>query len=269
VGSAGPPGPQGNTGPTGAQGLIGATGPIGPAGASGAMGPAGAQGSRGPAGPTGPTGATDGQGPAGAAGPAGTAGVGLPTNCVAGDVVVQYGGAWTCSPSGLPRYVANGDGTVTDTKTGLMWEMQTFTCAGEVTCYSNTYTWSLSSTDATADGTLFTSFMAGLNGGDYYSPALGLDVSNGAASSCFANHCDWRIPTVVELTNILSFSANPSTCVDPAFGPALGFAFWSSSTLTAFTPSIWLVAFYSISYQGPIPTARDDTYLARAVRTVR
>jgi hypothetical protein len=108
----GPPGPQGPAGPKGAAGATGQTG------ATGAQGPQGSQGA---------------QGPAGATGLRGPAGLGLPTTCVAGDNVVFHNNAWTCSPSGLPRYVVNGDGTLTDNQTGLMWELQTTACSGEIT----------------------------------------------------------------------------------------------------------------------------------------
>jgi hypothetical protein len=130
--------------------------------------------------------------------------VGLPTTCVVGDKVVYYNNAWTCTPSGLPRYVNNGDGTLTDNQTGLMWELQTSACSGEITCVNNSYSWSSSGT--AADGTLFTNFLATLNGGDYTSPAAGQDVSNGP-TACFANHCDWRIPTIAELNTIIETSA--------------------------------------------------------------
>ena len=122
---------------------------MGATGATGAAGAAGASGQQGPAGPQGPPGTN------------GTNGAGAPT-CSATDKVVSYQGALVCA-STLPRYVSNGDGTLTDRQTGLMWEIQTNTCAGEVTCYSNGYGWS--ATGSLADGTLFTSFIAGLNGG--------------------------------------------------------------------------------------------------------
>jgi hypothetical protein len=115
-------GPAGATGATGAVGATGAPGPAGPAGPIGVPGPVGPAGTQGPVGATGANGATGATGPAGAQGPIGTTGapgLGLPTTCLAGDVAIQYQGAWSCSPSGLPRYVSNGDGTLTDNQTGL------------------------------------------------------------------------------------------------------------------------------------------------------
>ena len=82
---------------------------------------------------------------------------------------MSYQGALVCASS-VPRYVANGDGTLTDNQTGLMWELQTSACSGEITCMNNIYTWS--SNLSPADGTLFTGFIAGLNGGDYATAPL-------------------------------------------------------------------------------------------------
>jgi hypothetical protein len=71
------------------------------------------------------------------------------------------------------RYIDNGDGTVSDLNTGLMWEKQTGTVAGtstgRVDDVNNTYTWSgnivPNTGDNLADGTAFTSFLATLNNG--------------------------------------------------------------------------------------------------------
>jgi hypothetical protein len=271
MGAVGPAGPQGAAGPAGAQGvqgMMGAPGPSGPAGAAGTIGPTGAAGATGAAGPAGATGP---QGPAGPQGPPGTNGTngsGTPV-CAASDSVVSYQGVLVCK-STLPRYVANGDGTVTDNQTGLMWEMQTSTCAGEVTCYTNSYTWSSSGTPA--DGTLFTSFIAGLNGGDYYSPSAGQILNNNpAVSTCFANHCDWRIPTFAELNGIVSSvpgCGSGSPCIDPTFGPTQASIYWSSSSLFD-NLQVWLVHFDFDD--GTITPYKKTsvTYGARAVRSSR
>src|SRR5213078_3571057 len=193
-GAPGAPGPQGPAGPPGA---TGATGPAGPAGATGSMGPAGPQGPAGPTGPsgakgdagaTGATGATGAQGPAGPQGPQGPSGsgTGLPA-CTAPDVAVLYNGALICK-SAVPHYLDNGDGTVTDNPTGLMWEKKSASGTGDIHDVSNTYTWSAASPYQKPDGTLFTTFVAGLNGGDYYNPTNLLDEKSASGGTCFANH---------------------------------------------------------------------------------
>jgi hypothetical protein len=179
-------------------------------------------------------------------------------------LVTAANGTQTCNP----RYVDNGDGTVTDNQTGLMWEMQTSTCTGEITCYTNLYSWS--STGTPADGTLFTVFIAGLNGGDYYSPSAGQIVSSGAGT-CFANHCDWRIPTLAELITIRELSAagcgSGSPCIDPAFGPTQAAYYWSSSSLASLAGYAWFVGFGN----GGVTTFYFETNggYARAVRSGR
>lgn len=110
VGPQGPPGPQGTTG---------LPGPIGPQGAAGAIGPIGAEGptgKAGPEGPAGPTGATGPQGPAGPEGPEGPRGLTGPQG-VAGEVTSP---ASRCADN-YNRYVNCGNGTITDTVTGLVW----------------------------------------------------------------------------------------------------------------------------------------------------
>jgi Protein of unknown function (DUF1566)/Collagen triple helix repeat (20 copies) len=258
LGAIGPQGPQGVPGPSGAPGPQGPPGAIGATGATGLMGPPG------PVGPAGAAGATGPQGPPGAAG--GAAG-GVPATCASGDVAVFYSNAWTCK-SALPRYMPNGDGTLTDTQTGLMWELQTSACSGEVTCYSDTFVWS--ATGNPADGTLFTTFLAGLNGGVYYSPSANQDFSATGASACFANHCDWRIPTIAELQTIF-VSTIPGcgislACIDPAFGPTQANNYWSSSTWASNPEVAWNVPFYAniSNYNG-----KFAANAARAVRTAR
>lgn len=276
IGATGPAGAQGPAGP---QGAIGATGPVGPAGAAGAMGPVGMTGPQGPIGPMGATGAT---GPTGATGLQGT---GLPAPGVCGsttwggatvalvvDPAVYYQGAWTCK-SQLPRYVVNGDGTLTDNLTGLMWEMQTSACTGELTCDFAAYTWS--STGVLADGTLFTVFIAGLNGGTYYSPSAGQEVAaDGPVGTCFAKHCDWRIPTEAELYSIDDISApwcnedvSSAPCIDPAFGPTIAAQYWSSTTYASSPNNARVVPF--TTDQVARNNYKLDANQARAVRTVR
>jgi hypothetical protein len=278
--AAGPQGPVGLPGAQGATGPAGPAGPQGPIGAAGPMGATGAPGIAGPVGPVGPAGAAGAQGPSGSAGSQGpqgvpgTNGAGIPA-CVASDTVVSYQGALACK-STLPRYIDNGDGTITDKQTGLMWEMQTSTCSGEVTCIYSQYAWSSSGT--LADGTLFTSFIAGLNGGVYYNPSTGQDVYTAAgAGTCVANHCDWRIPTVAELQTIIEMTASGcgagGLCIDPTFGPTSPTqqsAYWSSSssagTNSAGVGGAWFVYFLNGTVQG---TNKTFATYARAVRSGR
>jgi len=210
----------------------------GPPGAAGTQGPQGTQGLQGPA------------------GPAGANGAGVPT-CTAPNTykVLVYTspvpGALTCQP----RFNANGDGTLTDNQTGLMWQLQTSTCSGEITCYNNAYTWSTG--DGNPDGTLYTTFLATLNS----------DVSATGTSTCFANHCDWRIPNIAELQTIfVSADCIPgssyATCIDPAFGPTSPAPTWSG-TGSSLAGQAWGVGFSSSAL---LYYAETQPKPARAVR---
>lgn len=82
----------------------------------------------------------------------------------------------------------------------------------------NLYTWS--STGTLPDGTAFTHFLDGLNGGE---TGVGNCVSsNGnAITEGFAGYCDWRLPSIEGLQTILlaPFPCGTSPCIDPIFGP--------------------------------------------------
>src|SRR5207247_60676 len=92
-------------------------------------------------------------------------------------------------------YTDNGDGTITDNNTGLVWEK--LSADGSVHDMSNTYTW-----DQT-----FSGHVATLN------------------STSFGGHNDWRLPNVKELASIVNYEDFPgcpgtgAAClsVSPAF----------------------------------------------------
>src|ERR1700722_18051520 len=240
-------GPTGPAGPTRPQGAAGAMGPAGTPGANGAQGANGPQGATGPQGMTGPQGAT---------GPAGATGTGVPACTVSAPYMELYRGALVCQP----RFNVNGDGTLTDNQTGLMWELATGTVGGTATSdvkdVNARYTWSTG--DNNPDGTLYTAFLATLNS----------DASADATSTCFANHCDWRIPNIVELQTIVEATASgcasvSSPCIDSAFG-ATWTRYWSSSALAGNPNNVWNVDFY---YGNPFDDYKTNLSFARAVRS--
>ncbi|HUY18325.1 MAG TPA: DUF1566 domain-containing protein [Candidatus Binataceae bacterium] len=146
------------------------------------------------------------------------------------------------------RYVDNGDGTVTDNKTGLMWEQTTGTIGGtntgKINDVNNRYAWSTGGN--LADGTAFTSFLATLNNGASTDGGVSTPITG-----CFANHCDWRLPSIVELQGIIDFNATGclsegSPCIDPIFGPTQSGGYWSATTYAGYAgvPGIaWFVDF--------------------------
>ena len=239
IGANGAVGPAGPAGATGAAGVAGATGPAGPQGIVGPMGPpgpTGAQGLQGVAGATGPTGPQGSQGATGAqgsVGPAGPSGSTPPVACPASDHerLVQGGHYFDC-----------GDGTVLDLSSGLMWETSTGQPDGgcdirtDQRCVASQFNWSATTGGTSNDGSLFTLFLQSLN-----TPVS----ADGSSSSCFANHCDWRIPTVEELRGILLAQApcGVSPCIDGVFGTSVANYYWSVSSASADLTHAWVVFF--------------------------
>src|SRR5262245_3355275 len=171
------------------------------------------------------------------------------------------GAAVACSGSGqdgelqkgLPRaYVDNGDGTVTDLNTGLMWEKKSDD--GGIHDMDNAYTW--------ADA--FSGFIAALNSG-----------------AGFADHTDWRLPNIKELQSLglsrpcfnppvaPAFDTNcvpgctvtTCSCAATAAGP---FYFWSSTSYGPAPNEAWHAFFWC----GPSTDHRPKTH-AFAVPAVR
>jgi hypothetical protein len=155
------------------------------------------------------------------------------------------------------RYRVNGDGTVTDFDTGLQWEQKTDD--GSIHDRGNEFDWSPRL--AGPDGTAFTSFLGALNNGT---------SRDGATSGgCFADHCDWRLPSIVELRSIVDLTVpgcgSGSPCIDEAaFGPTLAFFYWSATTETPFTGFAWGVTFFN---GNVFSIVKEGPFFVRAVRS--
>jgi len=144
-------------------------------------------------------------------------------------------------------YTSNADGTITDNNTGLVWEKKTTTCGGDIHCVDDdTYTWD----------TAFTGFIDLLN-----------DVANSGVS-CFAGHCDWRLPNIKELQSIVNYE-NVNPAVSPAFNDCANGSctaastYWSSTTYALIPAGAWNVNFFD-GFVDAIDKAVD--FSVRAVR---
>jgi len=167
------------------------------------------------------------------------------------------------------RFVDNGDGTLTDTQTGLQWERK-MTAAGSGTNpadphdVDNTYTWSTVFAGTAPDGTVFSDFLAKLNSCTTNDGTAVIDAG-------FAGHCDWRLPTVQELKTIADLTADGcmagmgEPCIDPIFGPTIGFHYWSSTTRASNPADAWTVLFNA----GITDTEFKSNGNAYSVRAVR
>jgi len=161
---------------------------------------------------------------------------------------------------GVCRYIDNGDGTVNDLNTGLMWEkkdnLDETPNPTDPHDADNLYTWS-TGPPYKPDGTAFASFVGALTGG----------TSDGSTiTGCFASHCDWRLPTIVELQGIVDHVAAGCgfgiPCIDPIFGTTQFDFYWSATALAYFSAGAWgvyftggYVALYSL-YQPALGYAR-------------
>jgi len=143
-------------------------------------------------------------------------------------------------------YVDNGDGTITDKNTGLMWEK--LAQDGSIHDFAATYNWDDS----------FAVKVATLNGG-----------------GGFAGHSDWRLPNRRELESIVTLqdsqpSVSPAFNMDCVAGCTVttcsctqSASYWSSSTF-GFNPfRAWTVIFSFGDFSAPNKTFNNHV---RAVR---
>jgi hypothetical protein len=159
-------------------------------------------------------------------------------------------------------YYDNGDGTITDNNTGLMWEKLCDEDPPGTTCpaehdVDTTYNWA-----------------------DAFGKIAALNAGTG-----FAGHTDWRLPNVKELQSIVNYENNVALAVSSAFDTGCvascnvttcsctaAFFYWSSSTFAGFPALAWIVGF-NFGFVGFFGNVVDvvgdksgDSFFVRAVR---
>jgi hypothetical protein len=133
------------------------------------------------------------------------------------------------------RYIDHKDGTVTDTKTGLMWKQ----------CSEG-----LSGRNCTGTARKYT-----------YKTAI--ERADASANNPFATYSDWRLPNIKELRSLVAFDRYNPTINSRLFPNTPTYNFWSSSPYAKNTNLAWKLFFSN----------GDDNYGSRGyghyVRLVR
>lgn len=156
------------------------------------------------------------------------------------------------------QYQDNGDGTIADLNTGLMWEKKLAATdaacinpaqtSRDLHCVNNFYVWSGNGAQET-----IWDWLDDLNASNY------------------AGFSDWRIPNQRELQSIVDYGRN-NPAISPIFGPAFAFdaggasqyRHWSSTTRVCDPAGAWFVDFLD----GSVPRgfSKANNFLVRVVR---
>ncbi|MBU0484090.1 MAG: DUF1566 domain-containing protein [Proteobacteria bacterium] len=134
-----------------------------------------------------------------------------------------------------PPFVDNGDGTVTDTSTGLMWDQCTagLSGAGCATGVSVSYSW-----------------------------AGAMDLAATRSTANYKGYSDWRLPSFVELRTLVKTGSSP-TIDTTAFPNTVASGFWSGSSYVPSPAAAWAVGFaYGFTNAGN----KTFNYYVRLVR---
>jgi hypothetical protein len=188
-----------------------------------------------------------------------------------------------CAPfiDRAPRFADNGDGTIGDNESGLVWEKKVELDGAadyaDLHDADNYYAWSGTCSVNTSKYCQPTTAAAALCAANAEDGTTGCDECTGGDGTCsvtdtawtwavalnnasFAGYTDWRVPTRAELQSIVDYSAAPSPAVNVAFqGPSCGGActavtdpdcsctqsgvYWSASTYATIPDGAWVVDF--------------------------
>ncbi len=126
-------------------------------------------------------------------------------------------GAWPACAA----FTDHGDGTVTDTATGLMWDKCTWGQSNDSDCSggaAGTHTWAA---------------------------ALGVAVTANAmsAGAGYKGRTDWRLPNRLELESLVKIDAYSPAIDTTAFPNTQSYWYWSSTIYTPDPAYAWYVLF--------------------------
>lgn len=131
------------------------------------------------------------------------------------------------------RFIDNGDGTITDMASGLMWAKDPSQC--------------------------------GVDFGTPGNPAQmnwesAIDACNNLS---YAGHTDWRLPNIKELLSILDFGKTPPAIDETFFPNTESDYYWSSTAEFGLVNSKWIIDFSAGWVESQ---AKTDEYYPRPVR---
>jgi hypothetical protein len=125
----------------------------------------------------------------------------------------------------LESYTDNGDGTVTDNITGLVWQQAVATTTNDAGA-SSSYAWS--------------------------------DAAAYCATLTLSGHNDWRMPSLIELESIVDYGQTPPSINGTFFPSTPASLFWSSFLVTGSTSIARGISFYQgRMYDYDITSARN------------
>jgi hypothetical protein len=149
---------------------------------------------------------------------------------VGDDGFIQAGLEWPTT-----RFTDNGDGTVTDTLTGLMW-------LKDGGCIKNTWSNSLNT-------------IAGLNN----------HTGGTACTGYTADHTDWRLPNVKEIDSLVNYGVSDQAgwLNSKGFTNVKYSSYWSSTTSQASGAQAWMI---NMQKSAKLPQSKRSSYYAWPVR---
>ena len=139
-----------------------------------------------------------------------------------------------------PAFTENGDGSVTDNNTGLMWQQIDD---------GNTYNWFEST--GTADAT--------------YNPSAAINV---CGNFTLGGYNDWRLPSKKELISIADYGSYYPAIDSSVFPSTKTASYWSATPYTVWGGHAWHVSFidgFFDYFDNSVPS-KNNEYYVRCVR---